>query len=119
MSLSDSGSWYRCGFQRTGKAFLFGDFKVRADIVLIGKSMGNGFPVSGVVLRDEITVTAGMLPGSTFTGNALAAAAVYATLTRLATFDAPSMVAAIERTVRDTLGGLTDREIGFRGKGAM
>ena len=38
------------GFHRTGPAFLHQELEVTPDIVLVGKAMGNGFPVSGVVL---------------------------------------------------------------------
>ncbi len=71
------------GFHRTGRAFLFCDLAETPDIILIGKAMGNGFPVSGVIARRDIAITPAMLPGSTFSGNPLAAAAVVATLKQI------------------------------------
>src|SRR5581483_5407195 len=60
------------GFYRTGSAFLHQEFGIVPDIVLIGKAMGNGFPVSGVVLDRRYRIEGSMLPGSTFAGNPLA-----------------------------------------------
>jgi len=40
-----------CGFGRTGKEFGHCHFDVKPDIITVGKGMGNGFPVSGLVTR--------------------------------------------------------------------
>lgn len=65
------------GFGRTGKLWAHEHFGISPDIMTAGKSMGGGFPVSAVFLRDEI---ASKLEegdhGSTFGGNPLAMAAV-------------------------------------------
>ena len=107
------------GFYRTGAVFRFEELRIIPDVVLIGKAMGNGFPVSAVVADRRIAIRQQMLPGSTFAGNPLAGAAVSATLTHLRALDVASRVAAIEQTVVRNLGWLRDTEITLRGKGAL
>ena len=89
------------------------------DIVLIGKAMGNGFPVSGVVVDRTIDITSEMLPGSTFSGNPLAAAAVAATLSQMQNLPLRSTVARIGDAIATTLGPLRDAGVAVRGRGAM
>ena len=42
------------GFARTGKAFGYEHYGVKADLLCCGKGMGGGFPVSGVIGRSDI-----------------------------------------------------------------
>lgn len=107
------------GFYRTGSPFCFSEFGFLPDIVLIGKAMGNGFPVSGVVLDRQWSIRKEMLPGSTYAGNPLAAAAVVATLRQLRGMDLPRTVARIETTVLEGLSCLQDIGVALRGKGAL
>ena len=37
------------GFGRTGKAFGYEHYDVKPDLLCLGKGMGNGYPISGVV----------------------------------------------------------------------
>jgi 4-aminobutyrate aminotransferase/(S)-3-amino-2-methylpropionate transaminase len=107
------------GFHRTGPAFLFDQFGLAPDVVLAGKGLGNGFPVSAVMANREVTVRREMLPGSTFSGNALACAAISATLQEMRALDLPARVAAIEATILRNLAPLRDRGIALRGRGAL
>jgi acetylornithine/succinyldiaminopimelate/putrescine aminotransferase len=107
------------GFYRTGSAFFFADLDFVPDMVLIGKSLGNGFPVSGVVVDRRFPVSPAMLPGSTYSGNPLAAAAVRATLRQMRSLDLPARVHSIEEAIVETLGPLRDRGIAVRGRGAL
>jgi acetylornithine/succinyldiaminopimelate/putrescine aminotransferase len=107
------------GFYRTGNAFYFSGLGFTPDIVLIGKAMGNGFPVSGVVVTKKYPIRRQMLPGSTFSGNPLAAAAVLATLRHLRALDMPKLVARIEIAIMKALGPLTEIGVAVRGKGAL
>lgn len=107
------------GFHRTGAAFLHHDLGLTPDIVLVGKAMGNGFPVSAVVLDRRHVVTGRMLPGSTYAGNALASAAVTATLTLMQQCSLAERVAAIDRAVAAALLPLRDAGVAVRGKGAL
>jgi len=73
------------GFGRVGNAYwahhLYNDGFV-ADIVTMGKPMGNGFPVSAVVTRKEIADALGGKVGyfNTYGGNPVACAAVLAVM---------------------------------------
>lgn len=42
------------GFGRTGKWFGFNHYDINPDIVALGKCLGNGYPISSVVMRKEI-----------------------------------------------------------------
>jgi 4-aminobutyrate aminotransferase-like enzyme len=42
------------GFGRTGKAFGYEHYDVSPDLLCLGKGMGNGYPLSGVIGGDEI-----------------------------------------------------------------
>ncbi|EOR00392.1 hypothetical protein E3P92_03476 [Wallemia ichthyophaga] len=64
------------GFGRTGKYFASEYSGVRPDILVIAKGIANGFPLSGVVTRKELTdkMPKGSL-GGTYSGNAISCAA--------------------------------------------
>lgn len=66
----------QCGLSRTGKLFCFQHDSLTPDLLILGKALGGGvYPVSAVVGTDEVL---GVLKpgdhGSTFGGNAIAAA---------------------------------------------
>lgn len=67
------------GFGRSGKFFAFQHHGIEPDIISIAKGMGNGFPVGGILIRNHIRPTHGLL-GTTFGGNHLACAASLAVL---------------------------------------
>ncbi len=72
------------GMGRTGKLFAYEHFDIIPDLMTLAKAMGNGFPVGALVGTDEAMEA--FEPGthaSTFGGNPLAAASVYATLTTM------------------------------------
>ena len=62
------------GYGRSGKFFAFQYHNIQPDIITVAKGMGNGFPVSGVLILNSIEAKYGML-GTTFGGNHLACAA--------------------------------------------
>jgi 4-aminobutyrate aminotransferase-like enzyme len=72
-----------CGFGRTGYMFGVNHDQVLPDIMTIGKGMGNGFPVSGVITTDEhAKAKPWSLPSassSSYGGNPFASAAVRVT----------------------------------------
>lgn len=115
------------GFHRTGPLFTFcgpGGLADKEadwpDVVLIGKAMGNGFPVSAVVANRCFKVMPEMLPGSTFAGNALACAAIVATLREIRQIGIESRVAMIEQIVRAELAlPLAQSPARLRGRGAF
>jgi len=69
------------GFGRSGKMFAMEHFDVVADLTCVGKSMGGGLPLSGIVGKAEMidSVPPGGL-GGTFGGNPVACAAALAVL---------------------------------------
>lgn len=72
------------GFGRTGKMFGCEQSGVTPDIMTVGKGMGNGFPVTGVISTDEIMAAEPFskpsASSSSYGGNPLAAAAALSTL---------------------------------------
>jgi acetylornithine aminotransferase len=67
------------GFGRTGDFFAFQKYDINPDIICMAKGMGNGFPVGGILIKDHIKPSFGML-GTTFGGNHLACSAVLSVL---------------------------------------
>ncbi|PIL35804.1 hypothetical protein GSI_01464 [Ganoderma sinense ZZ0214-1] len=69
----------QCGFGRTGKNYYTEYSGVRPDILLSAKGLANGFPLSAVVSRKELTdkLPAGSM-GGTYAGNAVSCAAAVA-----------------------------------------
>jgi 4-aminobutyrate aminotransferase-like enzyme len=72
------------GLGRTGKTFGCEHTGVEPDIMTIGKGLGNGFPVSGLMSTDAITAAQpfakASASSSSYGGNPLAAAAALATV---------------------------------------
>jgi len=72
------------GFGRTGKPWGVDHSGVRPDVVTLGKGFGSGFPISGVLVRDEISRAKPWSnpsgASSSYGGNALAAAAALASV---------------------------------------
>jgi acetylornithine aminotransferase len=65
------------GYGRSGKFFAHQYAGIRPDIITIAKGMGNGFPVSGLLISPKFEAVHGQL-GTTFGGNHLACAAAIA-----------------------------------------
>lgn len=74
----------QAGFGRTGEAFGFMNYAVTPDLIAVGKGMGNGVPVSGVLGRADILdlPSVGNM-SSTHSGNPLVCAAGLAVLSEL------------------------------------
>ena len=78
------------GFARTGAWFGFEHAGVVPDVVTMAKAMGNGMPIGACWARADIA--AAFEPGdhgSTFSGTAIACAAVNATIDEMQRIDAP------------------------------
>jgi acetylornithine aminotransferase len=67
------------GYGRSGKFFAHQYAGIRPDIITIAKGMGNGFPVSGVLISPVFKAVSGQL-GTTFGGNFLACTAANAVI---------------------------------------
>ena len=80
------------GFARTGRWFGFEHHGVVPDVVTMAKAMGNGFPVGAMWARRD--VASAFQPGdhgSTYSGTAIATAAVRAVINEMRRIDAPAM----------------------------
>lgn len=98
------------GFGRTGKVWAHQPRGVGPDILVAGKSMGGGFPVSLVSAKEWVVEPLkGGEHGSTHGGNPLACAAVYGGVRTLLDEDVPSKAA---KRGDELMKGL--REIGSR-----
>ncbi len=107
------------GFYRTGTAFYHTKLGFTPDVVTLGKIMGNGFPVSGVIMDRRYPIQPTMLPGSTYAGNPLATAAVVGTMDTLAGMDIEDKTARIEQAVKARMGELSAEGFIMRGCGAL
>jgi 4-aminobutyrate aminotransferase-like enzyme len=71
----------QANFGRTGELFAFSEYGVEPDIVVLGKGLGNGVPVSAAVGRADLFANMHYGEASdTWSANPLASAAVLATL---------------------------------------
>lgn len=107
------------GFARTGRWFGFEHAGVAPDVVTLAKAMGNGMPVGACWARTE--VAAAFEPGdhgSTYSGTAIATAAVNATIDEMQRIDAPALATERGRRIVDALDGAAGVER-VRGAGLM
>ena len=113
----------QCGFARTGKLFALEHYGLAADIIVTGKSLGAGMPISAITGRAEImdaTHPGGM--GGTYGGNPVTCVAAIAAIEIMRQPAFLARVQQIGATLRDTLEGWKRRHplIGdVRGLGSM
>ncbi|MCQ2132324.1 MAG: aspartate aminotransferase family protein [Bacteroidaceae bacterium] len=69
----------QCGYGRSGKFFAHQHLGVRPDLITVAKGIGNGFPMSGLLIAPKFEAVYGQL-GTTFGGNHLACTAALAVL---------------------------------------
>jgi acetylornithine/N-succinyldiaminopimelate aminotransferase len=107
------------GFARTGTWFGFQHAGVVPDVVTLAKAMGNGFPVGAVWAKREVAAV--FQPGdhgSTYSGTAIATAAVSAVIDEMQRIDAPRLArergAELSAALR-TMPGVVD----VRGAGLL
>lgn len=99
------------GFGRTGRWWGFERHETSPDLVVLGKPMGNGIPISGVVGRPELFDAFGraMRYFNTFGGNPVSVAAATAVLDELEDRNllrhAESLGRTLLREIRDLAGG--------------
>ncbi len=109
-------------FGRTGPMFAFERYGVEPDIVLLGKGMANGIPVSAAVGRADVLDALDYGEASdTFSGNPLACAGVLATLDCFEPTDIVAHVEGLEPIIQEGLCRL--KELPFvrhvRGEGMV
>lgn len=69
----------QCGYGRSGKFFAHQWLDVKPDLITVAKGIGNGFPMSGLLIAPKFQAVYGQL-GTTFGGNHLACTAALAVL---------------------------------------
>jgi 4-aminobutyrate aminotransferase-like enzyme len=114
------------GFGRTGTLFAFQAFEATPDILVLGKGIGGGFPLSAVCAAEELWEGSALAPpaatSSSFGGNPLACAAGLATLEIVADSDFMEQVRSVSDVAAHRLRELaeaTDKVSGPRGLGLM
>ncbi len=107
------------GFGRTGRWFGFEHDGVRPDVVTLAKAMGNGMPVGACwARRDVAAVFEPGDHGSTYSGTAIATAAVNAVIDEMRRIDAPALAAAKGARLAEALGALP-AVTSVRGRGLL
>ena len=107
------------GFARTGRWFGFEHAAVAPDVVTMAKAMGNGMPVGACWAATE--VAAAFEPGdhgSTYSGTAIACAAVNAVIDEMQRLDAPQLAERAGARLSNALARLNG-VAGVRGRGLM
>jgi acetylornithine/N-succinyldiaminopimelate aminotransferase len=107
------------GFGRTGEWFGFQHAAVVPDVVTMAKAMGNGFPVGAVWARTDVANA--FEPGdhgSTYSGTAIATAAVKAVLGEMRRLDAPGLARRQGAYLRDALRAVPGVTL-VRGEGLL
>jgi 4-aminobutyrate aminotransferase/(S)-3-amino-2-methylpropionate transaminase len=114
------------GFGRTGRMWGIEHSGVAPDIMTVGKGMGSGFPVSGVLLSDDLGKSEPFAKpsasSSSYGGNPLAAVAVAETLRTIENEALVENSAAVGAFMLDRLRRLKDKYefVGdVRGKGLL
>ncbi|KAJ7582529.1 acetylornithine aminotransferase [Mycena floridula] len=114
------------GFGRTGDWFSISESGVRPDILIAAKGLANGFPLSAVITRKEVSDK--LVPGSmggTYAGNAVSCAAAIAVADSMIE---ENIFANVQKRSEQLLGflqalqadpGVTPYIIDVRGKGLM
>jgi acetylornithine/N-succinyldiaminopimelate aminotransferase len=107
------------GFARTGRWFGFEHDGVAPDVVTLAKAMGNGVPVGACWARREVAAV--FEPGdhgSTFSGTAIATAAVNAVIEEMRRIDAPALAAKQGIKLADAVAALPTVS-SVRGRGLL
>lgn len=107
------------GFARTGTWFGFEHAGVSPDVVTLAKAMGNGMPIGACWARSDVaSVFEPGDHGSTYSGTAIATAAVNATIDEMIRIDATALATATGAKLTAQLLEL-DGVVGVRGHGLM
>ena len=105
------------GFGRSGDFFAFQKYNINPDIICMAKGMGNGFPVGGILIKNHINSSFGML-GTTFGGNHLACSAVLAVLKTLKDENLLENSAQMEKYFREKISKISS-VVRIKGRGLM
>jgi len=114
------------GMGRTGDYWAIKKSGVQPDILLTAKGLGNGFPISGVITRSELTnqLKKGSM-GGTYAGNAVSCAAAVEVLKTFKREDVLTNVKAREKQLFEALNKIKEDPstkgaiVDVRGRGLM
>jgi acetylornithine/succinyldiaminopimelate/putrescine aminotransferase len=107
------------GFGRTGRWFGFEHDGVVPDVVTLAKAMGNGMPIGACWARTVVAaVFAPGHHGSTYSGTAIATAAVNAVISEMRRLDAPALATEKGARLAGALASLPG-VAAVRGKGLL
>jgi 4-aminobutyrate aminotransferase-like enzyme len=112
----------QANFGRTGSLFAFTDYGVEPDIVVLGKGLGNGVPVSAAVGRADLFANMHYGEASdTWSANPLASAGVLATLDEYETGDVLAHARKLSHEIETGLVKLSELPIvaNIRGEGVV
>lgn len=107
----------QCGYGRSGRFFAHQHLGVRPDLITVAKGIGNGFPMSAVLISPDIKPVYGQL-GTTFGGNHLACTAALAVLDVMEQEHLVENAAAVGNHLQQALQGLPG-VVEVRGCGLM
>ena len=112
----------QANFGRTGSMIAFTEYGVEPDIVVLGKGLGNGVPVSAAVGRADLFAKMHYGEASdTWSANPLASAAVLATLDEYETTDVLEHARHLSKVIEVGLSRLTELPAvaNIRGEGVV
>jgi LysW-gamma-L-lysine/LysW-L-ornithine aminotransferase len=108
------------GFGRTGKLFAIEHYGLRPDLLCLAKGIAGGVPMAATLIGERVQNLSSGMHGSTFGGNALAAAAATAALDYMLEHDLPGEAARKGAWAMERLRGIEARIIReVRGLGLM
>ena len=110
----------KVGLGRSGKLHCFSHEEITPDIVVFGKGLGGGLPISAVVGPEEVMNHEAAFSMQTLHGNPVCASAALAVLDTIASEDLVGNAAAVGDHLRERLNGLKQKHplIGdVRGRG--
>jgi 4-aminobutyrate aminotransferase-like enzyme len=112
----------QANFGRTGSLFAFTEYGVEPDIVVLGKGLGNGVPVSAAVGRADLFAAMHYGEASdTWSANPLSSAAVLATLDEFESRDIMGHAVQLSAVIERGLTRLTELPVvaNVRGEGVV
>lgn len=112
----------QANFGRTGQLYAFTHYGVEPDIVVLGKGLGNGVPVSAAAGRADLFANMHYGEASdTWSANPLASAAVMATLDEYEETDVLSQARELAKVLEEGLSNLAELDIvaNIRGEGVV
>ncbi len=88
------------GFYRTGTLFFFEEHNIQPDIVITGKAMASGFPISAVCYHPQLNIPTLFRGGGTYFNHPLACASVIATIAAFKELNVVNRIELIEKSVK-------------------